>query len=335
MKGNRLVGGPRRARWSPPGRPAARACRELKYVVIVSRHGVRSPTWETARLNQYSAEPWPEWDVPPGNLTPHGRKLIELMGSYYRDWLAGEHLLQPGMRGRRHIFIRADKDQRTLETGAPSRNRCCPVAEFQSTLSRRARPILCSQAPGPRSQTGAHGRARPPRPRSAEASRRPPRGFGCPAVHTQWRARCTAAMGVSAKGKSVELQGPFATGSTLQRGLTAGIRRRNAGHGSQLGPAGSGKPEPRSGIAFGVCRSDAPYALSRARPRIEPFGARVALDGAGRNRHAGTGRPGPTGRYRAAPSRPRHQFVQPLRDARSSLEPARIPARTTRLPEGR
>ncbi len=65
---------------------------QLKYAVIVSRHGVRSPTWETARLNQYSAEPWPDWDVPPGNLTAHGRTLIQLMGAYYREWLAGEHL---------------------------------------------------------------------------------------------------------------------------------------------------------------------------------------------------------------------------------------------------
>ena len=31
----------------------------LRYVVIISRHGVRSPTWNSARLNQYAAEPWP------------------------------------------------------------------------------------------------------------------------------------------------------------------------------------------------------------------------------------------------------------------------------------
>lgn len=26
---------------------------ELRYALIVSRHGVRSPTWDAARLNQY------------------------------------------------------------------------------------------------------------------------------------------------------------------------------------------------------------------------------------------------------------------------------------------
>ena len=91
---------------------------QLRYVVIITRHGVRSPTWDNTRLNQYSAEPWPEWNVLPGILTPHGRALMQLMGSYYRDWLASEHLLSPegcGDAGR--VYIHADTDQRTLETG--------------------------------------------------------------------------------------------------------------------------------------------------------------------------------------------------------------------------
>src|SRR5262247_2600365 len=52
---------------------------ELKYAIIVIRHGVRSPTWTRDRLNQYSAAPWPDWAVPPGNLTAHGRRLMKIM----------------------------------------------------------------------------------------------------------------------------------------------------------------------------------------------------------------------------------------------------------------
>src|SRR5271165_7113429 len=90
----------------------------LKYVVIVNRHGVRSPTWDAARLNQYSAQPWPDWGVPPGDLTPHGRKLVGILGSYYREWLAGEHFLnRNGCGDANRIYIWADTDQRTLETG--------------------------------------------------------------------------------------------------------------------------------------------------------------------------------------------------------------------------
>jgi len=91
---------------------------QLRYVVIVSRHGVRSPTWTSERLNPYAAEPWPQWSVPPGYLTPHGRALMQLMGAYYREWLSREHLLSPqgcGDVGR--VYIHADSEQRTLETG--------------------------------------------------------------------------------------------------------------------------------------------------------------------------------------------------------------------------
>jgi 4-phytase/acid phosphatase len=100
------------------GTAAAASPAQLRYVVIFTRHGVRSPTWNTERLNQYAAEPWPEWGVPPGYLTPHGRALMQLMGTYYREWLSGVHLLSPegcGDVGR--IYIHADSEQRTLETG--------------------------------------------------------------------------------------------------------------------------------------------------------------------------------------------------------------------------
>ena len=90
----------------------------LRYVVIITRHGVRSPTWKTDRLNQYSSEPWPAWGVPPGNLTPHGRALMLLMGSYYREWLLQERLLRrQGCADASRVYVYADTAQRTLETG--------------------------------------------------------------------------------------------------------------------------------------------------------------------------------------------------------------------------
>ena len=91
---------------------------QLRYVVIITRHGVRSPTWKADRLNQYSAAPWPAWGVPPGNLTSHGRALIQLMGSYYREWLLREGLLhQQGCADANRVYVYADTDQRTLDTG--------------------------------------------------------------------------------------------------------------------------------------------------------------------------------------------------------------------------
>ena len=90
----------------------------LKFVVILTRHGVRAPTWETDRLNQYSAAPWPDWGVPPAHLTPRGRTLMRLMGGYYGQWLAREKVIDRQSCGSAaHIYIWADTDQRTLETG--------------------------------------------------------------------------------------------------------------------------------------------------------------------------------------------------------------------------
>jgi 4-phytase / acid phosphatase len=91
---------------------------KLKFAVILTRHGVRSPIWTTEQLNAYSSDPWPNWGVPPGNLTPQGSKLMTLLGSYYRLYFSAAGLLHAtGCEDARHIRILAGPEQRTLETG--------------------------------------------------------------------------------------------------------------------------------------------------------------------------------------------------------------------------
>lgn len=91
---------------------------ELRFVVIVSRHGVRSPTGKTDQLNQYSRLPWPAWSVPPGFLTAHGARLMTILGAYDREHLVAQGLLSPsGCANAERIRIIADSDQRTRETG--------------------------------------------------------------------------------------------------------------------------------------------------------------------------------------------------------------------------
>jgi 4-phytase/acid phosphatase len=91
---------------------------ELKYVVYLTRHGVRSPTGKSAQYAQFSAAPWPTWEGPPGYLTAHGFEVIQKLGRYDRQLLASQGLLTlPGCAPAHRVTIYADPDQRTRETG--------------------------------------------------------------------------------------------------------------------------------------------------------------------------------------------------------------------------
>ena len=90
----------------------------LRMVVILSRHGVRAPTWTLDQLNAYSSSPWPAWSVQPGYLTEHGFELMRLFGAYDRASLARAGLLSAqGCTAASDTYIWADTDQRTLESG--------------------------------------------------------------------------------------------------------------------------------------------------------------------------------------------------------------------------
>jgi len=91
---------------------------QLKMVVILSRHGVRSPTWTAERLNTYSAQPWPVWSVAPGILTTRGYELVKEFGSYDRTVLAQDGLLSStGCADAAKTYVWADTDQRTIASG--------------------------------------------------------------------------------------------------------------------------------------------------------------------------------------------------------------------------
>ena len=91
---------------------------DLKFVVVLSRHGVRAPLTSQADLDKFSAAPWPKWPIAPGMQTSHGNELIRIFGSWDRARWSSEGLFAPtGCDDAIRVTIVADTDQRTRETG--------------------------------------------------------------------------------------------------------------------------------------------------------------------------------------------------------------------------
>jgi 4-phytase/acid phosphatase len=98
--------------------PASAGELVLERVVVLMRHGVRSPTLDNQGLAQYSPKAWPVWPVDPANLTPRGRDLVKLMGGYLREDLTSRGLLSSeGCPPAEETLVYSDLDQRTIVTG--------------------------------------------------------------------------------------------------------------------------------------------------------------------------------------------------------------------------
>lgn len=91
----------------------------LEKVLLVSRHGIRSPTKPLATLEKKTGRTWSAWPVPPGELTDHGRADLALMGQFLQSWYAP--LLPPASApcaSTRAVFVWADSaDTRTRQSG--------------------------------------------------------------------------------------------------------------------------------------------------------------------------------------------------------------------------
>ena len=103
--------------FAAPLSAAAAGDEVLQKMVIVSRHGVRTPTIPPAELDGWSSRAWPSWNEPMGNLTARGAQLAKLLGQYHREYLAAEQALpEQGCPPRGSVYVHADLDERTRAT---------------------------------------------------------------------------------------------------------------------------------------------------------------------------------------------------------------------------
>ncbi|MFT8885346.1 MAG: histidine-type phosphatase [Acetobacter papayae] len=92
----------------------------LERVVLVARHGVRSPTKPPQTLQTQTGHVWAQWPVAPGELTDHGKQALEQMVGMVRQHYVKAGLLPAtGCPTPGSVTIWADsKDHRTRESGA-------------------------------------------------------------------------------------------------------------------------------------------------------------------------------------------------------------------------
>lgn len=85
---------------------------ELVRVVVLSRHGVRSPTQSRETLAAWSTRTWPQWPVQQGLLTKRGALLTSAMWENLRL-----RFIRAGLdMTAEQVYVRADVDQRTQNT---------------------------------------------------------------------------------------------------------------------------------------------------------------------------------------------------------------------------
>lgn len=90
---------------------------KLERVVMLMRHGVRSPTQAKVTPDGTADRPWPKWPVDYGELTPHGYAAIKLLGAWDREnWAARGLLPAQGCPDARDVAVSASAKQRTQDT---------------------------------------------------------------------------------------------------------------------------------------------------------------------------------------------------------------------------
>lgn len=124
----------------------------LLRLVVLSRHGVRSPTQSPEELARWASRPWPRWPVGKGELTARGGELLTIQWREMRRMLAEEGLLpERGCPGPEDVLCVADAEQRTRESAAAIMRGLAPecglpVASEPAEVTPLFHPVRAGQA---------------------------------------------------------------------------------------------------------------------------------------------------------------------------------------------
>jgi glucose-1-phosphatase len=94
-----------------------RAKYELKEVVVMSRHNIRSPLSSGAAYQRVTPYEWFAWSSPGSQLSLRGGVLETEMGQFFRKWVVSEGLLPDNYRPEGdEVLFYANSRQRTFAT---------------------------------------------------------------------------------------------------------------------------------------------------------------------------------------------------------------------------
>ena len=91
---------------------------KVKQVIILGRHGVRSPVVDNSTLNNFSTQPFPVFSVPGvSSLTVNGATNETILGGYFRLWLTQEGMLTgKDSADASSVYFRANNGQLIIDT---------------------------------------------------------------------------------------------------------------------------------------------------------------------------------------------------------------------------
>lgn len=105
---------------------AACAQGHLERVVLVARHGLRSPNAAPAALDAATGRHWPVWPTAQGELTPNGRAALDAMSAAIAARYAALGLPPGGACGGQVVVWADSADDRTRESGRIMARRLAP-----------------------------------------------------------------------------------------------------------------------------------------------------------------------------------------------------------------
>lgn len=220
----------------------------LDKVVLLSRHGVRSPTKPPEDLRRHSDQDWHPWPVAPGILTPHGADALRSLGAYLGRHYAAAGLLATTSPAARcpapdAVFVWGDSgDQRTRASAqaladglgatlTPEASGCAPLtahsraADSKDVLFDAAAGGACPMDPQAAHQAllaasgGDPGRVPPAVAPALAALARMVAPRSCGGEHPGAACFATGPSRVVDKGGEVKIDGPLARGAMLAESL--------------------------------------------------------------------------------------------------------------------